>query len=435
MNYMGLKSFRRKIRKTPPSVLLTTGFLSIILTGTALLLLPVSTTSGISITDAFFVATSAVCVTGLSPIDVSTSLTLFGQGVLMTLFQIGGLGYALLLVVVITAANGSLSFRNKALLRESFGMDNRMKVSRVIRFVLLLTFISEGVGTILLSIPFVRDHGSEGVFIALFTSVSAFNNAGFDLFGNSLIGYADSAAVLIPVALLIITGGVGFLVLREIIVPGKGRKKLSVHTKVVILMTLLLLATGTAGFIFLQGMNPLEAFFQAVTTRTAGFTTFDQSTLTPVAFMMTIMLMFIGASPCSTGGGIKTSTFFALLQGIKSAATNKSEKAFRYALPKDAFKKAAIIALLSVGVIAAATFLFMAFEPTVPFSDALFEMVSAFGTVGLTTGITPTIGTAAKLLSMVIMYIGRLGPLTVATLWYFSRGERVRFPEGNLSIG
>ena len=431
---MGLKSFRRKIRKTPPSVLLTTGFLSIILTGTALLLLPVSTTSGISITDAFFVATSAVCVTGLSPIDVSTSLTLFGQGVLMTLFQIGGLGYALLLVVVITAANGSLSFRNKALLRESFGMDNRMKVSRVIRFVLLLTFISEGVGTILLSIPFVRDHGSEGVFIALFTSVSAFNNAGFDLFGNSLIGYADSAAVLIPVALLIITGGVGFLVLREIIVPGKGRKKLSVHTKVVILMTLLLLATGTVGFIVLQGMDPLEAFFQAVTTRTAGFTTFDQSTLTPAAFMMTIMLMFIGASPCSTGGGIKTTTLFAALGATYSLLSGKDFVTFRRSISIQTVTRALYIIVIATLVVFAGTFILSVTEPDIPLSALFYEVTSALATVGLSQNVTGELNTLSKYIIIILMYVGRVGILTILSCFTVDE-KHIKYIEGKIIVG
>lgn len=431
---MGLKSFRRKIRKTPPSVLLTTGFLSIILTGTALLLLPVSTTSGISITDAFFVATSAVCVTGLSPIDVSTSLTLFGQGVLMTLFQIGGLGYALLLVAVITAANGSLSFRNKALLRESFGMDNRMKVSRVIRFVLLLTFISEGVGTILLSIPFVRDHGSEGVFIALFTSVSAFNNAGFDLFGDSLTRYGGEWQVLIPVALLIITGGIGFLVLRELLIPNRGRKKLSVHTKIVIVMTVLLLILGTVGFIVLQGMDPLEAFFQSVTTRTAGFTTFDQGTLTPAAFMLTILLMFIGASPCSTGGGIKTTTIFAALGASYSLLSGKDFVTFRRSISSQTVSRALYIIMIAALMIFSSTFLLSITEPDLPLSALFYEVTSALATVGLSQNVTGELNILSKYIIIILMYVGRVGILTILSC-FTGEEKHIRYIEGKIIVG
>lgn len=431
---MSLKSFRRRIRKTPPSVLLTTGFLSIILTGTVLLMLPISTVTGISLTDAFFVATSAVCVTGLSPIDVSETLTIFGQSVLMTLFQIGGLGYALLLVAVITAANGSLSFRNKALLRESFGMDNRMKVSRVIRFVLLLTFISEGIGTLLLSLPFVRDIGPRGVFVALFTSVSAFNNAGFDLFGDSLTRYEGEWQVLIPVALLIITGGIGFLVLRELLIPNRGRKKLSVHTKIVIVMTVLLLILGTVGFIVLQGMDPLEAFFQSVTTRTAGFTTFDQGTLTPAAFMLTILLMFIGASPCSTGGGIKTTTIFAALGASYSLLSGKDFVTFRRSISSQTVSRALYIIMIAALMIFSSTFLLSITEPDLPLSALFYEVTSALATVGLSQNVTGELNILSKYIIIILMYVGRVGILTILSC-FTGEEKHIRYIEGKIIVG
>ena len=179
----------------------------------------------------------------------------------------------------------------------------------------------------------------------------------------------------------------------------------------------------------------MGAFFQSVTARTAGFSTYPLGGFSNAGLVAMMVLMFIGASPGSTGGGIKTTTFFAVLQGIRSAATNRSEKAFRYTLPADAFRKASVIASIGLFLVAGSTFVLLLLEPQLALRDALFEMVSAFGTVGLSTGITPGLGVAAKLLSIVMMYIGRLGPMTIATVWYFSRGERVRFPEGNIAIG
>ena len=432
---MSFKGVRRRIRKTPPSVLLATGFLSIIITGTVLLMLPVSTVSGISLTDALFVSTSAVCVTGLSPIDVSQTLTTFGQSVLMTLFQIGGLGYALLLVVVITAANGNLSFRNKTLLRESFGMDNRMKVGRVIRFVLLLTLICEALGTAVLSVPFVRDNGPQGVFIALFTAVSAFNNAGFDLFGDSLTRYASEAGVLIPVAFLIIIGGVGFLVLRELIIPPKnGRKRLSVHTKIVLIMTLLLLVLGTVGFMFFQDMSPLEAFFQSVTTRTAGFTTFDQGTLKPAAFLLTILLMFIGASPCSTGGGIKTTTLFAALGASYSLLTGKDFVTFRRSISSQTVSRALYIIVIAALMIFGSTFLLSVTEPDLPLSALFYEVTSALATVGLSQNVTGELNALSKCIIIVLMYVGRVGILTILSC-FTGEEKHVKYIEGKIIVG
>jgi len=207
------------------------------------------------------------------------------------------------------------------------------------------------------------------------------------------------------------------------------------HAKVVLSVSGALIVGGALLVKLTENIPWLGAFFNSVSARTAGFSTYPLGNFSNAGLLVMTFLMFVGASPGSTGGGIKTTTLFVLLQGIKSSATNRSEKAFRYSVPKDAFKKAAIITLLGVGIVFTGTFIFCALEPQLGLSDVLFEIVSAFGTVGLSTGITPTIGTGAKLLSIVLMYIGRLGPMTVATLWYFSRGERARYPEGNISIG
>ena len=200
-------------------------------------------------------------------------------------------------------------------------------------------------------------------------------------------------------------------------------------------MSIFLIIAGTVLLKLTENVTWLGAFFHSVSARTAGFSTYSLGSFTQPGLFVLIILMFIGASPGSTGGGIKTSTFFVLMQGIKSAATNKSEKAFHYAIPKNAFRKAAVITLIGLGIVITGTYIMIILEPQLRLIDAMFEVTSAFGTVGLSTGITPGLGTASKLLSILIMYIGRLGPLTIATLWYFTKSERISYPEGNISIG
>ena len=207
------------------------------------------------------------------------------------------------------------------------------------------------------------------------------------------------------------------------------------HSKVVISVSAALLFSGTILIKLTEDVTWLGAFFNSVSARTAGFSTYPLGSFSTAGLLVITVLMFIGASPGSTGGGIKTSTFFALIQGIKSAATNRSEKAFHYALPIGTFKKAAVITLLAASVVITGTYLMVILEPDITLMDALFETTSAFGTVGLSTGITPGLSDGSKLLSIFIMYIGRLGPLTVASLWHFTRGERVRYPDGNIAIG
>ena len=207
------------------------------------------------------------------------------------------------------------------------------------------------------------------------------------------------------------------------------------HTKVVLSMSAVLLVLGTLLIKLSEDVSWLGAFFFSVSTRTAGFVTYPLGSFSNAGLLLICVLMFIGASPGSTGGGIKTTTLFTLLLGIKSSATNKSESAFKYAMPKDAFRKAAVICILALSIILCGTYLVSMFDPQVDIIDILVEIVSAFATVGLSTGITPTLSLGSKIVTIIIMYIGRLGPLTIASLWYFSRGERFWYPEGNIAIG
>ena len=207
------------------------------------------------------------------------------------------------------------------------------------------------------------------------------------------------------------------------------------HTKAVITVSIFLIAAGTLLIKLTEEVTWLGAFFQSVSARTAGFSTYPLGKFSNAGLLILTVLMFIGASPGSTGGGIKTSTLFVLIQGIKSAATNKSEKGFRYAVPADAFRKAAVITLIALSVVITGTYLMVIMEPSISLMDALFEITSAFGTVGLSTGITTGLCDGSKLLSIIIMYIGRLGPLTIPSLWYFAKGERASYPDGNIAIG
>ena len=302
----------------------------------------------------------------------------------------------------------------------------------------MTTLVIELVGAILSFTVFVQDYPPvKAMGISIFHSVAAFNNSGFDILGNlqNMIPYRDNIALNLITCGLIFFGGIGFLVIQEIRKYKFNWKKYSMHAKVVLTVSGALILGGTLLLKLTEDITWLGAFFHSVSARTAGFSSYPLGTFSNPGLLVLIVLMFIGASPGSTGGGIKTSTFFVMIQGIKSAATNKSEKAFHYSVPSDAFKKASVITLLAATVVIVGTWFLMVFEPDIRMIDALFEVTSAFGTVGLSTGITTGLCVASKIVSILIMYIGRLGPLTIASMWYFSRGERVRFPEGNIAIG
>lgn len=428
------------IKKQSPARIIAMGFILAILIGSVLLILPFSVRPGVHLRyiDALYTSTSAVCVTGLIAVDAHDTFTPVGQAILAALIQIGGLGVTAMGAGVILAVGRKVNLKGRTLIREAMNLDSGKGVVKFVKSVFLTTVSFELVGALCSFFVFIRDYPfPQAVGISLFHSIAAFNNSGFDILGNmqNLIPYRDNVWLNLVTAALIIFGGIGFLVIHEVIDKRFHWKKFSMHTKVVITMSLALTVIGTLLIRLTENITWLGAFFASVSARTAGFSTFPLSGFTNAGLLVMIALMFIGASPGSTGGGIKTTTFFVLLQGIKSAATNKSEKAFHYAVPADAFRKAAVITAIAIGIVVTGSYVMLAIEPDIRFIDAFFEVVSAFGTVGLSTGITPTLCDASKLLSIVIMYIGRLGPLTIASLWYFSRGERVRYPDGNISIG
>ncbi len=436
------------IRKWPPGRIIALGFILAILIGSGLLMLPCSIRPGqtVSYIDALFTSTSAVCVTGLLTVDTGTAFTPVGQGIIALLIQIGGLGVSSVGAAVILAMGKKMSLKSRNLVQEGSNLGSGKGAIRFVKSVFLTTVTIELIGAAISFTVFIRDHSFwPALGYSLFHAIASFNNAGFDNLGHSgtihsnenLFAYHDNVTMNLVTTGLIILGGIGFLVIREICTHKWHWKRYSMQAKVVITTSAVLIGVGTVLLKLTAGAGEtwLGAYFHSVSARTAGFSTVNMGLYSHGALLVMMVLMFIGSSPGSTGGGIKTSTFFVLLQAVKSAATNQSEKAFHYAVPANAFRKAAVITLLALALILLSTFLLLILEPGIGLTDALFEMTSAAATVGLSTGITPTLGLPAKLLTVLVMYIGRLGPLTVASMWYFNKGERTKYPDGNIAIG
>lgn len=427
-------------RRQSSGRLIAIGFALLILLGSVILMLPWCLRNDVSLRyiDALYTSASAVCVTGLTVVDTADTFTPLGQAVVGLLIQAGGLGVATVGAGIMLAMGRRVDLKGRTVLREAMNLSGDGGVVRLLKKVLTITAAFELTGAILSFPIFAQNYPVlKAVEVSLFHSIAAFNNSGFDILGGmrNLIPYQHSLLLNLVTCGLIFFGGIGFPVMSELAEKRFRWKKLSMHTRVVLSVSSILLVAGALLIKLTEDISWLGAVFFSFSARTAGFSTYPLGEFTKSGLFVVMMLMFIGASPGSTGGGIKTTTFFAILEGIKSAATNRSEKAFHYSLPPEAFRKAVIIALMGLGIIGVGTYLLCILEPNIPFLDILFEAVSAFGTVGLSTGITPSLGTASKLLSIMIMYIGRLGPMTIATLWYFNKGEGVRYPQGNISIG
>lgn len=436
-----------KIKKLSTGRIIALGFMTVILIGSVLLILPCSVQEGqeVHYIDALYTSTSAVCVTGLASIDPGTAFTPLGRFFLGMLIQIGGLGVTTVGAGIILAMGKKINLKGRNLIREAGNLGSGRGTVSFVRQVLITTLTFELIGAAASFVVFIQDYSFPAALgHSLFHSVAAFNNSGFDILGRSgqlyanenLFFYHDNIWLNLVTAGLVIFGGIGFLVIREMRKNKFHWKRYSMHAKVVLSVTAFLILSGTLLLKWTEGSESwLGAFFHSVSARTAGFSTTNIATYSDAGLLVLIVLMFIGASPGSTGGGIKTTTFFVLFRGILSAATNRQEKAFKYSIPAELFRKSAVIAILALAVVIFGTFLMLMMDPEVALLDALFEVTSAFGTVGLSTGITPSLSVGSKLLSILIMYIGRLGPLSVASLWYFTQGERAAYPEGNIAIG
>lgn len=427
------------IKNIKPGRIIVLGFLIVILLGTALLMLPISINDGASVSfvDELFTSTSAVCVTGLIAVDTADTFTIFGRTVVATLIQIGGLGVTSVGVGFILLMGKKVGIKERTLVKESMNLDSLNGIVKLVKSILLLTLIFEGIGVILSYIVFSKDYSPlDALGISMFHSIAAFNNSGFDILGNlqNLIPYQSNILLNLTTCGLIIFGGLGFLVIKEII-EKRSFKKFSLHTKVVLITTGILLVVGTILLKLTEDITWLGAFFFSTSARTAGFSTYSLSNFTNAGLFVLAILMFIGASPGSTGGGIKTTTIFTLYKSIYSTSTNKHCVAFKRRIPSNVILKAFNITLLALFVVCMGTFTLSILEPTYTFMQLLFEVTSAFGTVGLSTGITPDLSDLSKVIVSLIMFIGRLGPMTIATIWYFKEPSNAYYSEEAVIIG
>ena len=439
-----------------PAHYLLIGFAGAILMGAILLWLPVSTNgTPISFVDALFTSTSAVCVTGLIVVDTGTKFTLFGQIVILTLIQMGGLGIMTFSVFFMILLGKRISFKGRVAIHDSFSHSPFKNFSGMLRAIFILTFGIEALGALGLTFCFARDFPlKQAVYSAVFHSISAFCNAGFSLFPDSLVRYQNSIPVNIIFMLLIVLGGLGFLVLIDLPALFDKRRKLSLHTKVVLITTILLIFGGALFIFFTEYADQLAplpwkgkilaSFFQSVTPRTAGFNTLDYAKLTNATLFFTLFLMFVGASPGSCGGGIKTSTFSVLLMLIwRRIHGHRRVSVLQRTLPQEVTDRVIVISFLALVTVFVATMILLISEgwgvPTgrerLHLINILFEVTSAFGTVGLSTGITASLSAFAKVVLVGVMYLGRVGPATAAFAMRPQEEEHFQYAEEHTMVG
>ena len=437
-----------ELKRDPrPEEWLVFGFMSIILLGSLLLALPISTKDGQSVGffDSLFTATSAVCVTGLVAVDTGTTFSLFGQVVLLTLIQVGGLGFMVFATRVMMMLGRRISIKNRMLIRESMNGASLSNLGSVARRYLLLALGIEAVGAALLAIRFIPMYGlRRGLWFAVFHAVSAFCNAGFDLFGrfSSLTGFYTDALTLLTVSALIVLGGLGFSVILEVLLNRHGLKNLSLHTRIVLTFTMALLLAGTVFYMLVENgrLDILNAFFQSVTMRTAGFNSVELSSLTDGSKVFSSLLMMIGASPASTGGGMKTTTVAVVALLIFSVVKGENEvNAARRRISADTVRRALAVVTLFLTMVMLGTLSLSIIENgRFSLADILFECSSAMGTVGVSAIGTPNLHPVSRAVLLPMMFLGRVGPLTLAIAVARRQGRArnlSKYPEEKIMIG
>ncbi|MDR6998314.1 TrkH family potassium uptake protein [Neobacillus niacini] len=443
---------RKKFYLDPPKILVL-GFALIILIGALLLTMPISTTNGqgLSFLNALFTATSATCVTGLVVVDTGTTFTIFGQLVILSMIQIGGLGFMTFATLFAFLVGKRISLKERILLQESLNNLSMEGIVRLARRILIFTAVIELTGAIILTLRFSFDMPlGKAIYYGIFHSISNFNNAGFDLMGefHSLTSYVEDPTVVLTICSLITLGGIGFIVMNELY-EFRVSKRLSLHTKVVLMTSLFLLAVGTIGIFSFEYTNEktlkpltflgkfLAALFQSVTPRTAGANTLNIGDLTQPSLFLIIILMFIGASPGSTGGGIKTTTFTTLIGAVWSQIRGKEDVIFyRQRIVYETIYKAITVAFSGLFLVVVITMLLTITESGKDFLMILFEATSAFATVGLSMGLTPELSHVGKALIIFTMFAGRVGPLTIAFAVTMRRNpDAFRYPKGKIMIG
>lgn len=431
---------------------LVLSFVGVILFGTMLLMTPYATLDGSSLgfVDALFTATSAVCVTGLVVVDTGTFFSIFGQSVIIALIQIGGLGVMTVATLIAVLSGKKINLKERLLIQEATNQIDLAGVVRLTVYIVKATLFLEFVGGTLLAARWFGDFGLKGIYYGYWHAISAFCNAGFDLFGDyrSITQYVTDVTVNVIIAFLIVIGGLGFPVIADLW-NYRQTKQLSLHTKVVLAMTAILIILG-ALFIFAAeygndktlGAMPIagklmSSLFQSITARTAGYNTIDTGSLREGTLLAIIILMFIGASPSSMGGGIKTSTAAVLMVALLGSFTGRKEPhIFLRQIPQQTVYRAFTIVIVSIMLILLVTLL-LSFAESMTILRLLFEVTSAFGTVGLSTGITTTLSPLGKVLILLTMFAGRVGTLTLLMALAFGSHNKgcLRYPEGKILIG
>ena len=431
-------------------------FLLVIAVGTLLLTLPISSRTGrLGVIDAMFTATSATCVTGLVVRDTWSQFSLFGQVIILMLIQVGGLGLVTLTSFFALAARRRMGFRDLRLLGESVSADGLSKATEVLKIVIKLAAAFEAVGIVLLLFAFVPQFGAEGVWVSVFTAISAFCNAGFDLFGrfgaySSLVPYVNNYYVQAVVMFMIMAGGLGFMVWVELAEYRK-KRRLSLHAKVVLQFSAIFWVGGAVLLALLEWSNPrtmgglsvpgkiMAALFQSVSTRTAGMNTIDLAACSPISKLLMSVLQFIGAAPGSTGGGVKVTTFAVLILTIRSVAQGRDDCVIggHHIESKTVYRALTIIVIGAVAAFGSAVVVYYNTAETVSVIDCIFESCSAFGTVGLSVGVTGQLNTGAKLLYMACMFMGRVGPVSLAISLTAKPDDNKRkvLPVGHINVG
>ncbi len=444
-------------RHLTPARIFILSFASFILLATAFLCLPAAAGGRpLSFIDALFTATSGVCVTGLAVIDIGRDLSPLGQAATLVMFQIGGLGIITFSVLLLSIMGRGISFKDQEIIQSTFFHTPRRDFMKLIRAIFSITLVVEAMGTGLLFIRFCRDFPpGKALYYAAYHAISAFNNCGYSLFSSSLVGYRNDGWVNLVIMALIIAGGIGFIVQYELIAKWSGRiRSLSLHSKIVLRATWFLVLAGTALFFLFEAGNVLKngalpsslltSMFQSVTARTCGFNTVDIGLLTNSTLLVLLLLMFIGAAPGSTGGGVKVTSFSLMMLIIWNKIKGREDvSVFQRTVPKEILTRTVAILVAAVLII----FIMVSFllfthpgngesagDSRHHFIAYLFETVSAFGTVGLSMGITPELSPIQKIAVTFLMFIGRIGPITLAYSWY-SRKKGLAYAEESVMVG
>lgn len=459
------KNLNKKPRKKwapRPVHYIAISFFALILLGSFFLSLPISHVNGewFSYVDALFTSTSAVCVTGLTVVDTGATYSLFGQIVILILIQLGGLGIMTFTSLIFMLVGKRITLRERLLVKEAYSQEDLHGVMRTTKIIICTTFIIETIGAILLSITFISQYGFwKGAYFGIFHSVSAFCNAGFDVLGsvgcsNSITAFQSNVIVNLSIMSLIVLGGMGFMVIKDAITHRPS--KWILHTKIVIFSTLFLIVVPAILFMLFEWNNPntlgpmsfgeklMAGFFQSVTTRTAGYATIDQGSITTSSAILSIILMFIGVAPASTGGGVKITTMVVMLFVLGSGVLGKREVVInKKQITEKTIIRATSITMFAVFLITMIAFLVSSIEidmlgKDMTFMQILFETVSAFGTVGLSMGITGSFSIGSKLLLSLLMFLGRLGTVTLGLLCIGSNkddGLNIKYSEATINLG